>query len=78
MKANDFRSIKFENWFENKLMKDSWNTSAMVNDGFTYEVIKETEKAVQIEITNTHKLASSWTIWAPKSAIKNIEALGLQ
>ncbi len=69
----EFRKIKFANWFENKLMKESYNTCAMVNDGFTFEVIKETEKALQIKIINTKKLCSFWNIWCPKSAIENID-----
>lgn len=73
----DFRKIKFAKWFENKLMKDPWNTAAMVNNGFEFEVLKETEKAVQIKIINTNKFMSSWNIWAPKSSIENIEYLGL-
>ena len=72
----EFRDLQFESWFENKLMKDTWNVSAMVNDGFTAEIVKETEKAVQIKITNTHKVLSHWELWCPKSAIKNIELLG--
>lgn len=71
----DFRNIKFKSWFENKLMKDAWNTAAMVNNGFAYEVEKETEKAILIRVTNTNKLASSWTIWAPKSAIENLSEI---
>ena len=69
----EFRNIKFKEWFENKLMKEAWNTHAMVNDGFTFEVVRETEKALQIKINNTKKLLSHWEIWCPKSAIENIE-----
>lgn len=69
----DFREIKFVTWFKNKLMQDAWNTSAMVNDDFTFEVAKETEKAIQLKVINTNKLANSWTIWCPKSAIENID-----
>ena len=75
----DFRDVQFVGWFENKLLEEPWNASAMVNDGFTYEVVRETEKAILIEVKNTHKRGSSWTIWAPKSAVINLEeVMGLQ
>lgn len=71
----EFKDIKFASWFENKLMKEAWNVSAMASTGFPYEVERETEKAVLIKITNKRKLLSSWTIWCPKSAILNLETL---
>lgn len=71
----DFRSIKFARWYENKLMKDAWNVSALTNDGFAFEVEKETEKAVNIKVINTNKINSFWNIWAPKSAIENLDEI---
>lgn len=73
----EFSELKLVDWFDQKLMKDAWNLSAMVSTGFPVEVEKETEKAVKIKITNTHKMCSHWSLWIPKSAILNIEVLGL-
>ena len=64
-------SIELELWFTNK---DKYLTAAMCNASYFYEVVTETEKAVQIKIESSswndyQKATKNWTKWIPKSAI---------
>ena len=55
-------------WFINK---DKYLLAAACNVAFTYEVVAETEKAIQIEITNNSKaMHNKFTKWIPKSIMQ--------
>ena len=58
-------ATKLEPWFINK---DKYLLSAGCNNDYEYEIIKETEKAILIQIYCTKKTIN-WTKWIPKSAI---------
>lgn len=53
-------------WFINK---DKYLLAAGCNNEYEYEIIAETEKAIQIQIYSTKKTINNWTKWIPKSAI---------
>ena len=65
--------MEFKLWF---LMKQS--NAALINASnytdWEYEVIKETEKAIQIKLDrpNRSSLKADWHQWIPKSAIENL------
>lgn len=68
-KLND---LEISNWF---LFKDKYLTAAYVNDSYEYEIIAETEKAIQIKIiskdwSKLEAARKNWTKWIPKSAIE--------
>lgn len=63
--------IKLHAWFENK--QHASFIAASINPDYKFEVIKETEKAIQIDIINEHKMINNWTMWIPKSAIRNLD-----
>lgn len=55
-------------WFINK---DKYLLAAACNVAFTYEIVAETEKAIQIEVTNNAKaLHNTFTKWIPKSIMQ--------
>ena len=55
-----------EPWF---LAKDKYLAAAGCNNNYEYEIIKETEKAIQIQIYSSKKTINNWTKWIPKSVI---------
>lgn len=57
---------KLEPWFT---AKDKYLLAAGCNSDYEYEIIKETEKAIQIQIYCTKKTINNWTKWIPKSVI---------
>lgn len=59
-------ATKLEPWFINK---DKYLLAAGCNNDYEYEIIKETEKAICIQIFCTKKTINNWTKWIPKSAI---------
>lgn len=65
--------IELVGWF---LMKQSSAfMAASVNSAYVYEVINETEKAIQISITKKDAVLprGEWKMWLPKSVIKNLD-----
>ena len=68
-KLND---LKIAQWF---LFKDNYLTAAYVNEAYEYEIIAETEKAIQINIiskdwSKLEAARKSWKKWIPKSALE--------
>lgn len=64
--------MQFTTWF---LMKQS--NAALINASnytdWEYEVIKETEKAIQIKLDRPNRISfNDWNQWIPKSAIENL------
>lgn len=66
-------SLELKEWFVAKISTPL--AAASVNTDYGYEIIKETEKAIQIRIVNTKKAIKTgeWLEWIPKSAIKSEE-----
>ena len=60
-------TLVIKDWFRFK--KENITLSRAMENGFEYEIVEETEKAVKILIHNTHKLHGDWELWIPKSAI---------
>jgi hypothetical protein len=63
--------LKLEGWFTNK---DRYLLAALANNAYEYEIIGETEKAIQIKIISKdwskyEAATKNWTKWIPKSAI---------
>lgn len=64
--------LHFADWL---CFKNKYLLGASVNGAFFCKPIKETEKAMQFEVTkfdskdNEFKLYHRWTFWSPKSAI---------
>lgn len=53
-------------------MKSEALLSASVNIDYKYEVVNETEKAIQIHIFKSHLghvVDHDWKVWLPKSAV---------
>lgn len=66
-----FCEVKFKSWIIEKL--ESWVVAASVNTAYRFEVLKETEKAVQLHIFNpNNKLNNGFDKWLPKSSIENL------
>lgn len=64
--------LVFEGWYQEIIWKkDTPFTMIQSNASYTYEVVKETEKAVQIKIDSKERspLKPDWFKWIPKSAI---------
>lgn len=68
--------LNLKDWFIMKQSKAFIEVS--INPKWTYEVINETEKAIQIKIDKPNRLdcldpivakLSEWKMWIPKSAI---------
>jgi len=66
-KLFDF-ATNLELWVVNK---DKYFAAAACNSDYYYEVIKETDKAICIQIYSSKKKIKNWTKWIPKSAINN-------
>ena len=49
-------------------MQNKTKKTLFLNNDYEYEIIKETEKAILIQIYCTKKTIN-WTKWIPKSAI---------
>ena len=62
--------LRLKPWFEEK-QSDAF-VSAGANAAYTFEVIKETEKAIQISIYKRGK-EMDWKMWFPKSVVTNLE-----
>lgn len=63
-------TLNFELWFLNK---NPALCAVACNASYTYEIIKETEKAMQVKIDSPErsKLKAEWIQWIPKSAVSN-------
>ena len=67
-----FSEVRFEYWYAVKMGIKAVNAQA--NGDYTYSVEKETDKAVQLRIVKRNdSIENSFTIWAPKSAIENLD-----
>ncbi len=62
--------VNFELWF---LGKNPALCAAACNAAYTYEVVKESEKAVCFKIDSERRspLKGEWLQWIPKCAVKN-------
>lgn len=62
--------VNFELWFLNK---NSALCAAACNSSYTYEIVKETEKAVCFKLDSKERnpLKGEWLQWVPKSAVSN-------
>ena len=59
---------KLPMWF---LEKDVYLAAALCNVAYEFEQVRETEKAIEIKITNSSKkFNNTWTKWIPKSLMK--------
>lgn len=67
--------LTLTNWF--MIKQSNAFINACINPKYTYEVINETEKAIQIRIEKPDKIElpkevayiNEWKMWIPKSAI---------
>lgn len=64
--------LKLAGWFRSK---DNCLLAALCDKSYEYEIINETEKAIQIRIISTkwskyERAMKDWTKWIPKSAIE--------
>ena len=60
-------TVVFKDWFIYK--NENIALSRAASNGFGYEIVEETEKAVKILIHNAHKICGDWEQWIPKSVI---------
>lgn len=66
--------IKLQSWFENK--QDTPFIAASVNPKYVFDVVRETEKAIQISIYKEREASKyNWKMWIPKSVIINLDEI---
>lgn len=67
-----FSTLKIKTWWADKNLPHYY--SMAINPDFQFEIVNESEKAIQIEVSRkSQPLYCPWKKWMPKSVIQNLE-----